>query len=85
MMNDVEIPSSVAGSILHVGMYDLPTVRVIVITVLILHCALSAITVRLSSRRHLGGATLHFAALTWMTMLTAEFTVYVIDNFISVG
>jgi flagellar protein FlaJ len=73
---DIQTPDSQfqVGQLIHTGIYDVPTIELLLIFAVLFNAMLSSLMIRTIDNGHKLNAYLHFVALTWLGMSIATLT-----------
>jgi flagellar protein FlaJ len=82
--NDMNLGDSELSFLLHPQLYDIPTIELLIIFVLLLNALLSAILIRITDRGHFVSGYVHFVLLVWTGSVTAVITEIAVSSVISI-
>ena len=75
---------AMVGSLIHTEQYNLPIIELLLILVIYLNAAISAVMIRLTDRGHLLTGLVNFVLLVWLGAVVGTITGYVVGAVISV-
>jgi flagellar protein FlaJ len=84
LTEQMQLSSSEVSFLFSTSMYHLPTIELLLVVVLVLNAAFSAVLVRVIDRASFRSGLVHFVLLTWTGALTAVLTRAVASNLINV-
>jgi flagellar protein FlaJ len=82
--SDMNLGDSELSFLLHPQLYDIPTIELLLIFVLLLNALLSAILIRITDRGHFVSGYVHFVLLVWTGSVTAVITEIAVSSVISI-
>ena len=82
--SDMNLGDSELSFLLHPQLYDIPTIELLIIFVLLLNALLSAILIRITDRGHFVSGYVHFVLLVWTGSVTAVITEIAVSSVISI-